>query len=1207
MNERRQPQGHPDVSLRNVLLFVVLISSVLAQTHQQQPQQDTRQSWIQVPLYPTNSVYELRHGAATTSGNGADHSSLLLLDENNVRDPSKAKVISHEENEEEYVDEEYEGDLESEQDPRSSRVLQEYEADDHNQEKRPLNQTAHLHPINNKNSQKNNSTQQTNHRVDPTSTQYDSYYYYDDYENDTHSAAEANVDYPDPSVISNEKKLQLPEVGEGKSEEDSAKEDVESVSVEIKSTPSKNVSKLLKEETFSETKSKSTEFSLTSSKSSKSSSELRQPSELKPANNSNSSKVLKSLETQEEDKNYEDSEQSETDSETPEDGSSMEASEESFAEASPQEESSSRSILIGEAVVSVVTTKSVVNGTISVPVTSSPLTTEQISAPPTSPSSKQSSFQIRTSSSEAPEDLSQVTTEDSSRILASVQTSRSISGARFLPFPVIDRVEQLDQNNEEVTSKKISSSESTESIIDKLDRVQSELSNGFLAGGFRTAGNTLQVDGPPEGDRSSQKRYTTTIKPPGKFVPRRYSDRRTSTTSTTTTAATTVTTTTQKSTTEKGSTKRFRLQTTLDDLEGLLPKNYPRSSLRRQFAKSTTASTPVATEATTTRTTSTTTAKSAVIIEDISAFLPPEDAAEVTEKSLLTEILAKSKVNITAFLLPSFNLSSESLQPSTSSTEKAPEISKTNAAIPPLLQDLFVKSEVDVSSFLPKNFKQKKNSTETQDTQQTADRKPFQQKSRNSTGTNSDIPADKLVDDLIAKSEVDLSAFLPKDFNLKNANNKITQEVGTKIEILKVTPSPVTPKSAGIKLVFPSRPGGRKPSAKITTPPPRGGGEGAFAAAPKIQKGWPTRATTEFTGWPTSSTTPISIEKLLEAARTATASSFNASAFPTTSTVTTTSTTTTTTTTPRPTTPGMCEDECEVAGTIRIIDNATWVPELLDRNTREWQDLANKVEREMNTIFSKSAVFRKWFQNVRIDAFSQGSILVDYFVELNNLHESVNTQQLKVIFHDSLRTHNNNRWNETKTKGPLKMGDFTIDPKFTDFVVIPKATTPALTGNEDRLIPQWAIAVIVIGIGGLLFIIVFGVSVLANRQSVAKLKPSMMAMYDEETTKNVIHATHAPPVQRSSDYPKADIHTMWNDPSSAWNDKSYDKSFESNSNKVLMDGSMHEGKKYNMYDSWRSEWNGYYYNPSHTSSKYGGYDSTSNLSRHHHPDYDTNF
>lgn len=66
--------------------------------------------------------------------------------------------------------------------------------------------------------------------------------------------------------------------------------------------------------------------------------------------------------------------------------------------------------------------------------------------------------------------------------------------------------------------------------------------------------------------------------------------------------------------------------------------------------------------------------------------------------------------------------------------------------------------------------------------------------------------------------------------------------------------------------------------------------------------------------------------------------------------------------------------------------------------------------------------------------FSQGSILVDYFVELANLQQKVNTQELKVIFHDSLRTYNTNRWNETSTKGPLRMGTFTIDPKYTDFV-----------------------------------------------------------------------------------------------------------------------------------------------------------------------------
>lgn len=202
-----------------------------------------------------------------------------------------------------------------------------------------------------------------------------------------------------------------------------------------------------------------------------------------------------------------------------------------------------------------------------------------------------------------------------------------------------------------------------------------------------------------------------------------------------------------------------------------------------------------------------------------------------------------------------------------------------------------------------------------------------------------------------------------------------------------------------------------------------------------------------------------------------------------------------------------------------------------------------------------------------------------------------------MIFHDSLRTYNANQWNETNMKGPLRMGMFTIDPKYTDFVgvssqkfvffinilftcplyiylflVIPKVNMPQYIEKDDRLIPQWAIAVIVIGVGGLLFIIVFGVSVvsqnrskfpysstisknkdnefifqLVNRQNGSKLKPTMSAIYDEEVIK---HASS----HRSSDYSKPVAHTIWTDPDVSWNDKS----FESNSNKVNKRGKQYQ-------------------------------------------------
>lgn len=55
--------------------------------------------------------------------------------------------------------------------------------------------------------------------------------------------------------------------------------------------------------------------------------------------------------------------------------------------------------------------------------------------------------------------------------------------------------------------------------------------------------------------------------------------------------------------------------------------------------------------------------------------------------------------------------------------------------------------------------------------------------------------------------------------------------------------------------------------------------------------------------------------------------------------------------------------------------------------------------------------------------------------------------------------------------------------------MIPKAITPQYIEEDDRLVPQWAIAVIVIGVGGLLFIIIFGVSVVS-----IKLKVTLMLM-----------------------------------------------------------------------------------------------------------------
>ncbi|XP_076381963.1 uncharacterized protein LOC117224107 isoform X2 [Megalopta genalis] len=1043
-------------------------------------------------LIPTNSVYEQLEKNVSPTGKPAEPFS-RSLDENNVMETSKTngKDNVHEEVEEEVVyEDDYETESESKTDPEQSKNPEGI-SDTATRER----SSADL------SSRTNGSPRDEDYVEDPSTSQYDAYYYYEDYENNNKSRYDAvvnadHLDYPD---VEEEEKEEAEEKRIGGTARKTAKR----VSSEIGEK---------KEEEEEEERDDEEKDELRSSKNGTSaSSDLLEEKDLD---------TLVTLTNAEE-------------------GSSMEGSRKSFSILGPPGaetnlSASDSSILIGEAVVSVVTTKSVVNGTISVPTTSAPTTVEQMAAPP-SPST------ILTTRATTEQPGVTVTTEDSSRILASVQTSRSISGARFLPFPVIDRVEPIVPNSEKKTSPP---SESTESIIDKLDRVQSELSSGILVSDLRATGNSLQLDVLADREKN-RRRFTTTTKTPviSKFVPRRYNDKRT----------------------DHGNvTPEPRFKTTLDSLEGLLPRDYvvrnPGSTTAplkigfRWPSKSTTTSEATIQLATTTTTTSAPTTKrlkTNVVAQDINAFLPAgyklkKEDSTVTESTLLTDILAKSKLDISSLLPPDYN-------------KKKVEASSTARSI---ITTTATKKPVDVST----------------------------EKSS----------AEKTIQDLFAKSQFDISSLLPRDYEQKHKNLTASSKDGEEHAVQTAeaesstmeSASSTTAKSGGLKIVFPSRPGGRKPIHKITTPQtPRGDAPGAVTL--KIQRGWPTRATTEFTGWPTPSTTPISIEKLLEAARTATISSLNASLIPITEVTSSTSTTTTTTTTPRPTTPGICEQDCEVAGTIKIIGNATWVPELLDRNTQEWQKLANEIEQEMNFIFSKSSVLTKWYKKVKIDSFSKGSILVDYFIELTNLEQKINTQELKTVFHNSLYTYNTNRWNDTKMKDTIKLGSFIIDPKYTDFVVIPKATTPQYIEKDDKLIPQWAIAVIVIGVGGLLFIIIFGVSVLLNRHG-SKLKPSVSAIYDEEVSKNI--------TQRSTDYSKP-VHTIWTDPDVSWNEKS----FESTSNKVLVEKSFQDNKKYNMYDSWRSEWNGYYYNGSHVSSKYDGYDSTTNLSSRHHPDYDTNF
>ena len=109
---------------------------------------------------------------------------------------------------------------------------------------------------------------------------------------------------------------------------------------------------------------------------------------------------------------------------------------------------------------------------------------------------------------------------------------------------------------------------------------------------------------------------------------------------------------------------------------------------------------------------------------------------------------------------------------------------------------------------------------------------------------------------------------------------------------------------------------------------------------------------------------------------------------------------------------------------------------------------------QLNEVYSKAPQLNKWYKKVRIDSFSKGSVLVDYYVELANITKDVNTLEIKKLFHEALtpqpivphkpETENetdnedeNSSYQDIKEEKLVKetflMGKYVIDPVATDF------------------------------------------------------------------------------------------------------------------------------------------------------------------------------
>ena len=64
------------------------------------------------------------------------------------------------------------------------------------------------------------------------------------------------------------------------------------------------------------------------------------------------------------------------------------------------------------------------------------------------------------------------------------------------------------------------------------------------------------------------------------------------------------------------------------------------------------------------------------------------------------------------------------------------------------------------------------------------------------------------------------------------------------------------------------------------------------------------------------------------------------------------------------------------------------------------------------------------FDHIEIEAFSKGSVLVDYYVYFKNFEEQVSTSDLKIVLNQQLED----------SAGQPRLGRFMIDPHYTDFI-----------------------------------------------------------------------------------------------------------------------------------------------------------------------------
>lgn len=72
--------------------------------------------------------------------------------------------------------------------------------------------------------------------------------------------------------------------------------------------------------------------------------------------------------------------------------------------------------------------------------------------------------------------------------------------------------------------------------------------------------------------------------------------------------------------------------------------------------------------------------------------------------------------------------------------------------------------------------------------------------------------------------------------------------------------------------------------------------------------------------------------------------------------------------------------------------------------------------------FYRSSSLSQWYNQVEIDSFTQGSVLVWYFLSLTSIEADIDTKDLRERLNDDL------------DRSAHSIGNFTVDPEGTEFI-----------------------------------------------------------------------------------------------------------------------------------------------------------------------------